>query len=148
MVLGKKVSIFDWEWGRNSAPRDGQKRPCWGSLGLNFDYDGGPIIENGGPIFLYKPGSAVVECLTRDRRAASSSLTGVTALWSLSKTHSKTRPFITERLLMGRKESKQTKHISVEFWKVVHPSMKRFEQALAVKQVSQNIRSFSYLNHL
>ena len=41
----------------------GQKRPwtgfytklnVWGSLGLNFDYDGGPIIENGGPIFLYK----------------------------------------------------------------------------------------------
>ena len=30
---------------------------------------------------------AVVECFTRDRRAAGSSLTGVTALWSLSKTH-------------------------------------------------------------
>ena len=29
----------------------------------------------------------MVECLTRDRRAAGSSLTGVTALWSLSKTH-------------------------------------------------------------
>ena len=29
----------------------------------------------------------VVECLTQDRRAAGSSLTGVTALWSLSKTH-------------------------------------------------------------
>ena len=28
MVLGKKVAIFDWEWGRNLAPRDGQKRPC------------------------------------------------------------------------------------------------------------------------
>ena len=28
---------------------------------------------------------SVVECLTRDRRAAGSSLTGVTALWSLSK---------------------------------------------------------------
>ena len=27
MVLGKKVVIFDWEWGRNLAPRDGQKRP-------------------------------------------------------------------------------------------------------------------------
>ena len=26
----------------------------WGSLGLNFEYDGGPIIEIGGPIFLYK----------------------------------------------------------------------------------------------
>ena len=30
---------------------------------------------------------SVVECLTRDRGAAGSILTGVTALWSLSKTH-------------------------------------------------------------
>ena len=30
------------------------KLNVWGSLGLKFDYDGGPIIENGGPIFLYK----------------------------------------------------------------------------------------------
>ena len=30
---------------------------------------------------------SVVECLTRDREAAGSSITGVTALWSLSKTH-------------------------------------------------------------
>ena len=30
---------------------------------------------------------SVVECLTRDPGAAGSSLTGVTALWSLSKTH-------------------------------------------------------------
>ena len=29
------------------------KLNVWRSLGLNFDYDGGPIIENGGPIFLY-----------------------------------------------------------------------------------------------
>ena len=45
------------------------------------------------------------------------SLTGVTALWYLSKTiypslvlvqPRKTRPFITERLLIGRKESNQT----------------------------------------
>ena len=28
MVLGKKVAIFEWEWGRNSAPRDWQKIPC------------------------------------------------------------------------------------------------------------------------
>ena len=34
-------------------------------------------------------------------------------------------------------------YISFEFWKVVHPSVKRFEQALAVRQVSQNIKSFS-----
>ena len=60
---------------------------------------------------------SMVECLTRDRRAAGSSLTGVTALWSLSidiypslvlVQPRKTRPFITERLLMGRKESNQT----------------------------------------
>ena len=30
---------------------------------------------------------SVEECLNRDREAAGSSLTGVTALWSLSKTH-------------------------------------------------------------
>ena len=67
-------------------------------------------------IFLRERSGSVVECLTRDRRAAGSSLTGVTALWSLSKTHlsslvlvqpRKTRPYITERLLMGRKESNQ-----------------------------------------
>ena len=62
---------------------------------------------------------SVVECLTRDREAAGSSLIGVTALWSLSKTHlswpslvlvhsRKTCPCLTERLLMGRKESNQT----------------------------------------
>ena len=61
---------------------------------------------------------SVVEYLTRDRRATGSSLTGVTALWSLSKTHypslvlvqpRKTPPYLTERLLMGRKETNQTK---------------------------------------
>ena len=25
MVLGKNVAIFDWEWGQNSAPSEGQK---------------------------------------------------------------------------------------------------------------------------
>ena len=70
---------------------------------------------------------SVVECLTRDRGAAGSSVTGVTALWSLSKTHvypslvlvqpRKTRPCLTERLLMGRKESNQTnKTVSSDSW--------------------------------
>ena len=27
MVLGKKVAICNWEWGRNSVQRDGQKIP-------------------------------------------------------------------------------------------------------------------------
>ena len=67
---------------------------------------------------------SVVECLTRDRGAAGSSLTSVTALWSLSKQiypslvlvqPRKTRPCLTERLLMGRKVSKQTnKHVHIE----------------------------------
>ena len=28
MVLGKNVAISDWECGRNTAPREGQKLPC------------------------------------------------------------------------------------------------------------------------
>ena len=28
MVFGKKVAIFNWEWSRNSAPREGQNMPC------------------------------------------------------------------------------------------------------------------------
>ena len=38
------------------------------------------------PTWRERSGS-MVECLTRDRGAASSNLTGVTALWSLSMTH-------------------------------------------------------------
>ena len=58
------------------------------------------------------------EFLTWDRGAAGSSLTGVTALcpWARQIYISlvlvqprKTRPYITERLLMGRKESNQNK---------------------------------------
>ena len=69
------------------------------------------------PTIMREHSSSVVECLTRDRGAAGSSLTGVTELWSLSKNIDpslvlvqprKTHPFITERLLMGRKESNQT----------------------------------------
>ena len=59
----------------------------------------------------------VVECLTQDRGTAGSSLTSVTLLcpWSRHINPSlvliqprKTRLYITERLLMGRKESDQT----------------------------------------
>ena len=71
-------------------------------------------------LLLWERSGSVVECLTRDRRAMGLSLTGVTAL-SLSKTHlsqlstvlvqpRKTHPYITERLLMGCKESNQTKN--------------------------------------
>ena len=28
MELGKKVAIFDWEWGQISVPREMQKIPC------------------------------------------------------------------------------------------------------------------------
>ena len=61
---------------------------------------------------------SVVECLTWDQGAAGLSLNGVTALcpWARHINPSlvlvqprKTRPYITERLLMGRKESNQTK---------------------------------------
>ena len=60
---------------------------------------------------------SVVECLTRNRGAAGSSLTCVTALCRWARhispslvlvQPSKTRPYITERLLLERKESNQT----------------------------------------
>ena len=71
---------------------------------------------------------SVVECLTRDREAAGSSLTGVTALcpWARHIYPSlvlvqprKTRPCLTERLLMGRKESNQINKSSA-IWSVPH----------------------------
>ena len=61
---------------------------------------------------------SVVECLTRDRGAAGFEPHRRHCVVSLSKNINpslvlvqpmKTRPFITERLLMGRKESNQTK---------------------------------------
>ena len=38
--------------------------------------------------FFRERSASVEDCLTRGREAAGSSLTGVTALWSVSKTHS------------------------------------------------------------
>ena len=70
-------------------------------------------------LFVMFKRSSVVDCLARDQGAAGSSLTGVTAFWSLSKTYfypslvlvqpRKTRPFLTEILLMGRKRIKSNK---------------------------------------
>ena len=59
----------------------------------------------------------MVECFTLDQGAAHLNLTGVTALCPLARhiypslvivQPRKTRPYITERLLMGRKESNHT----------------------------------------
>ena len=61
---------------------------------------------------------SVVECLTRDQRAACSSLTSIFALCPSARhiypslvlvKPRKTRPYIPERLLMGRTESNQTR---------------------------------------
>ena len=61
---------------------------------------------------------SVAARFTRDQETAGSSLTGVTALCPWAKHISpslvlvqpkKTCPYMTERLLMGRKESNQTK---------------------------------------
>ena len=63
---------------------------------------------------------SVVNFLTRDRGAAGSSLTGFHCVVSLSKNINpslvlvqprKTRPFYTERLLMGREKTNQTDKI-------------------------------------
>ena len=51
-------------WAKNGTAPAGfyTKLNVWGSLGLNFEYDGGPIIEIGGPIFLDK--LLILECST------------------------------------------------------------------------------------
>ena len=54
---------------------------------------------------------SVVECLTQVREAAGSSLTSVTALVLVQPR--KTRPCLTERLLMRRKESNQSNQLSL-----------------------------------
>ena len=67
---------------------------------------------------------SVVECLPRDRMAAGSSLTGVTALCPWARHINprlvvvqprKTHPYITERLLMGRQWSNQINKLN-ESW--------------------------------
>ena len=45
------------------------------------------IHSFGSTLYVLERSGSEVECLTRDRRAVGSSLTGVTALWSLSMTH-------------------------------------------------------------
>ena len=74
---------------------------------------------------LWERSGSVVDCLTRDQGATGSSITGVTALWSLSKTQipslvlvqpRKTRLWVTERLLIGRKESYHTNKTKDRFY--------------------------------
>ena len=82
----------------------------------------------------------MVECLTRYRGAAGSSLTGVIALWPWTRYINpslvqvqprKTSPYITERLLMGRNESNQRNKLML--WgerKIVKPRL-----SLAAQQI-------------
>ena len=74
---------------------------------------------------------SVEECLARHRGAAGLSLTSVTALWSLTRhihpslvlvQPRKKRLYITERLLMGRNESNQTKNLQTRVRSYVPPT--------------------------
>ena len=81
---GELLGTSNFELGTNALGLSGQanklinnKRKVWHKNDLDNKYH-----------YLTRERSgSVVECLTRDRRAASLSLTGATALWSLSKTH-------------------------------------------------------------
>ena len=62
---------------------------CEQSL-CKFEYEGMQTVgatDYTNTTAIWECSGSVVECLIRDRRARGSSLTGVTALWSLSKTH-------------------------------------------------------------
>ena len=82
---------------------------------------------------------------TRDREAAGSSLTGATGLWSLSKTHlsklstgstQEDRPCLIERLLMGRKESNQTKYCTYKNFTWVAPVHCEFAKSTGGKDMT------------
>ena len=60
-ALKEKIKKVNYETNQQTTKKACKLQPGFytklivlGSLGLNFDYDGGPIIENGGPILLYK----------------------------------------------------------------------------------------------
>ena len=50
----KGILYEPWHEISNNVARVLHQVECLGALGLTFKYDGGPIIEIGGPIFLYK----------------------------------------------------------------------------------------------
>ena len=66
-------------------------QPLTGSFGeLSVKDDMWPVITGSIPLYpllIRERSDSVVECLTRDWGSTGLSLTGVTALWSLSKTH-------------------------------------------------------------
>ena len=45
MELGKRVAIFDWEWGRNSAPGEGQKIPSANNMDCQPDQTA-PFVQS------------------------------------------------------------------------------------------------------
>ena len=59
-------------------------------LSVPIDKDGkihSALMVDKSTKFSWERNGSVVECLTRDQEAEGSSLNGVTALWSLSKTY-------------------------------------------------------------
>ena len=114
--------------------------PFWDKI-ISFSWIFFRKIRKNNPVKLTNPiwkrSGSVVECLTWDREAAGSSLTGSLrcGTWarhiypSLALVQPrKTRPCLTERLLMGPKESNQTKLTNrtppLSFVKFEPPSMK------------------------
>ena len=95
-----------------------------------------PFVKSAYQKILFSQPSSVVECFTRDRGAVGSSLIGVTALcpwaWHINPSlvlvqPRKTCPYITERLLIGHKDSNkisQPKHMLWVLKRTV--SMRRF----------------------
>ena len=96
----------------------------------------------------------MVECLIRDRGAVGSSLIAVTALWSLSKhiypsivliQPRKTRPCLTERLLMGRKESNKQNMAIFHFSRILKYRYVKGSQIKASKIVSHLLNVLRFI---
>ena len=83
MVLGKKVAIFDWEWGRNAAPRYGKLTLF--SISILFCWKQFPTDSRSGLLGLFAGGSSVSEI----SRGSSRSRVSITKLniWGKITSH-------------------------------------------------------------
>ena len=105
-------------------------------------------------LYEWERSGSEVECLSRDREAVGTSLTGVTALWSLWARHiypslvlvqpRKTRPCLTERLLMGRKELDKKKKNT--WWCSV--DVLKLQYALSIKIGGQGMQAEDRLSYM
>ena len=79
MYMQLQIDFFFY--GKGAREKGGCKITVYGTHVVHWGFNELLVTQ------VWERSGSVVECLARDRGTASSNLTGVTALWSLSNTH-------------------------------------------------------------